>query len=114
MGTSTKAEPAAIVAVAGTVASPVLDEDKFTVSAWVVAVLRVILNVPALVRPSASVSGLADNINAGPSSSVTLMVADTEPELDGGALHPQELTNTDAVMITWRSPSACVLSNTPT
>ena len=77
MGTSINASPAGIVTVAGNKASLVLDEERPTISAEAVAVLRVTRSSPALVKPSAKVNGEGVNDSVGPSLSFTIKLADT-------------------------------------
>ena len=92
IGSSTKDCPAGMVAVAGSVASVIIEEERFTTNGCAVEVLRVMRNVPASVCPSTSVNEDADKVSAGPSLSVMVRLAETEPAVFGSALQPQELT----------------------
>ena len=75
--------------------------------------LRVIFNKPALAAPSTNVSGLAVNSKVGPSLSLTVILSETEPAEEEGALQLQEFTKIAAVIFTSLSPSTNVLSITP-
>jgi hypothetical protein len=75
MGNVALLVPAGMVTVAGTVASVVLSEARFTTSAAPVSVFLVTVPVVAGLRPSGTRSSTMKTLSVGPSSSVTVRMS---------------------------------------